>query len=109
MLAALAFSFTYLAQQSVVLTPVQQDQVAVALEEDAQIMSNTQLAEQLVGQPADVQAEILRINTEASHTALRVAMLVPLLAALLGFFNSLRMVRLPDLEPLSSAEEMLMG
>ena len=109
MLAALAFSFTYLAQQSVVLTPVQQDQVAVALEEDAQIMSNTQLEEQLVGQPADVQAEILRINTEASHTALRVAMLVPLIAALLGFFNSLRMVRLPDLEPLSSAEEMLMG
>ena len=65
MLAALAFSFTTWPSQSMVLTPVQQDQVAVALEEDAQIMSNTQLEEQLAGQPAEVQAEILRINTEA--------------------------------------------
>ena len=41
-------------------------------------MTNTQLAEQLVGQPADVQAEIIRINTEVRPIALQVALLVPL-------------------------------
>ena len=45
MLAALAFSFTRMAQASTVLSPEQQDLVAVALEEDAQIMSDTQLEE----------------------------------------------------------------
>ena len=78
MLASLAFAFNYMAQSSLVLTPVQQDQVAVALEEDAQIMSDTLLAEQLAGQPPDVQAEILRINTQARYIGLQVALLVPL-------------------------------
>jgi MFS family permease len=109
MLATLAFSFTNLAQSSTVLTPVQQDQVAQALEEDAQIMSNTQLAEQLAGQPADVQAEIIRINTEARHIALQVALLIPLMASLLGLLDSFRMVRLPDIEPSSAAEEFVLG
>ena len=43
MLATLALTFNNMAQSSLVLSPVQQDQLAVALEEDAQIMSNTQL------------------------------------------------------------------
>ncbi len=51
MLAAMSLAFTNMAQESLVLTPEQQVQVAQALEEDAQIMSNTQLEEQLVGQP----------------------------------------------------------
>ncbi len=72
-------------------------------------MSNTQLEEQLAGQPADVQAEILRINTEASHIALQVALMVPLIAGLIGFLNSFRMVKLPDLEPSAAAEGLLMG
>ncbi len=42
-------------------------------------MSNTQLAALLAGQPPEVQAEIIRINTEARHLALQVALLVPLL------------------------------
>jgi MFS family permease len=109
MLAALSITFTNMAQSSAVLAPVQQDQVAQALDEDAEIMSNTQLAEQLVGQPADVQAEIIRINTEARYTAMQVALLVPLLAALLGFLNSFRMVRLPDLEPSAAAEGLVLG
>jgi MFS family permease len=109
MLATLAIVFNNLAQSSLVLSPAQQDQVAVALEEDAQIMSNTYLTEQLAGQPADVQAEILRINTEARHIALQVALLVPLIAGLLGFLNSFRMVRMPDLEPSSAAEGLLLG
>jgi hypothetical protein len=109
MLATLAITFTRMAQESLVLAPEQQVQVAQALEEDAQIMSNTQLEEQLIGQPADVQAEIIRINTDARFIALQVALLVPLLASLLGFINSFRMVKLPDLEPSSAAEGLLLG
>jgi hypothetical protein len=109
MLAALAFSFNSMAQSSTVLSPDQQEQVAVALEEDAQIMSDTQLEAQLAGQPAEVQAEVIRINTEARYDAMRFALLVPFLAGLLGFLNSFRMVRLPDPEPSSAAEGMVLG
>ena len=109
MLATLAFTFTNMAESSVVLAPEQQEQVAQALEEDAEIMSNTQLEEQLASQPADVQAEIIRINTEARHIALQVALLVPLMAGLLGLLNSFRMVRMPDPEPSNAAEGMLLG
>jgi hypothetical protein len=109
MLAALSIAFTNMAQSSTVLTPTQQDQVAQALEEDAQIMSDTQLAEQLAGQPPEVQAEIIRNNTEARYFAMQVALLVPLMASLLGLLNSFRMVKLPDLEPSSAAEELLVG
>ena len=69
---------------STVLTPAEQQQVATGLEHDAEVMSNTELEEQLVGQPPDVQAEIIRINTEARPLALQVALLVPILAGLLG-------------------------
>jgi MFS family permease len=109
MLATLSFTFTEMAQSSSVLTPVQQDQVAAALEEDAQIMSDTQLVEQLAGQPEAVQAEIIRINTDARFIALQVALLVPFIAGLLGLINGIRMVRMPDLEPSSAVEGMLLG
>ena len=109
MLAALSVAFTYMANSSTVLTPDQQVQVAQALEEDAQIMSTTQLEAQLAGQPPEVQAEIIRINTQASYIALQVALLVPLIAGLLGLLNSFRMVKLPDLEPSSAAEGMVLG
>jgi hypothetical protein len=109
MLATLSLAFTNMAQASTVLTPDQQVQVAQALEEDAEIMSNTQLEAQLAGQTPEVQAEIIRINTDARHIALQIALLVPLIAALLGFLNSFRMVRLPDLAPASSAEGLLLG
>ena len=71
-------------------------------------MSNTALEELLVGQPQDVQDEIIRINTEARPFALQIALLVPLVAALLGLVTSLRMMRLPDPKP-SSAEGMALG
>ena len=108
MLATLALVSTYLAQQSMVLTPEQQMKVATAVEEDAQIMSDTMLAAQLAGQSPEVQAEILRINREAREMALQIALVVPLLSALLGFLNTFRMTRLPDPEP-SSAAEMVLG
>ena len=80
-------------------------QVSQALEHDAEIMSNTALTAQLAGQPADVQAEIIRINTQARPLALQIALLIPILAGLLGLGVSLRMRRQPD--PVSNAAEGL--
>ena len=109
MLAVLSLTFTNMAQSSTVLPPAQQQQqVATVLEHDAEIMSNTQLKQQLAGQPAAIQDEIIRINTEARHIALQVALLVPLIACLLGLVNSFRMVRLRDPKP-GSAAEMALG
>jgi len=109
MMAALAFTFTTMAESSVVLTPAEATQVATALDDDAQLMSNTQLEVVLAGQPADVQAEILRINTEARPIALQVALLVPLLAGLLGLGISFRMARQPDVAPSAAAEGLAFG
>jgi MFS family permease len=104
MLATLAFAFTNLAESSTVLDPAQQQQVAQALDEDAQVMSNSQLDGLIVNQPPDVEAEIIRINTEARPLALQVALLVPLLAGLLGLLVSFRMVRVGDVKPQASLE-----
>ena len=109
MLASLSFAFTSLSESSSVLAPAEQAQVATALEDDAEIMSNTQLAEQLVGQPPETKAEIIRINTEARPLALQIALLIPILAGLIGLFNSFRMMRLPDPKPSGSAEGMVLG
>lgn len=109
MLATLSLSFTNMAQASTVLPLAEKEQVAAALEEDAEIMSNTQLEQQLAGQPEEIQAEIIRINTEARELGLQVALLVPLLASLLGFVNSFRMRRLPDPEPSAAAEGLAFG
>ena len=100
MLATLSLSFTHLADSSTVLTPAQQQRVSDTLEHDAQVMSNTQLQQRLAGEPQPVQDEIVSINTDARHRALQVALLIPILAALIGLGNSFRMMRLP--EPASS-------
>ena len=109
MLATLSITFTDMAQASTVLAPAEQQRVADALEEDAQVLSNTQLEQQLAGQPQDVQDEIIRINTDARPLALQVALLVPLLAGLVGLFNAFRMLRLPEPEPSGSVEGMALG
>jgi hypothetical protein len=61
-----------------VLPPADQQRVAQALEENAQFMSNTQLAQLLVNQPPEIRDEIIRINTESRPLALQVALLIPL-------------------------------
>ena len=109
MLAALSISFTTMAENSAVLPPAEQQQIAQALEDDAQVMSNTQLEEQLAGQPPEIQAEVIRINTDARPLALQVALLVPIIAALIGLINSFRMVRLPEPAPSRAAEGTLSG
>jgi hypothetical protein len=72
-------------------------------------MSNTQLIELLEGEPPQIQAEVIRINNEARPLALQVALLVPIMAGLLGLLNSFRMSRLPDVTPSSAAEGMSIG
>jgi MFS family permease len=109
MLASLSLIFTHKADSSDVLTPAQQEQVADGLEDNAEVMTNTHLAELLKGQPPAVQEEIVEINTDARPIALQIALLIPLGAALLGLVNGFRMTRLPDPKPSSSAEGMLLG
>jgi EmrB/QacA subfamily drug resistance transporter len=109
MLMTLSLTFTSMSNASTVLNSRQQAQVAKELEHDAQIMSNTQLEAQLTGYRPAVKDEVIRINTDARHKALQVALLVPLIAALIGLFASFRMMRLPDPVASEAAEEMLGG
>jgi MFS family permease len=109
MLASLSLVFTHEANSSDVLTPAQQTQVADELEHDAEVMSTTDLQKQLEGQPPAVQQEIVKINEDSRPIALQIALLVPLLAALLGLVNGFRMTRLPDPEPSGAAETVLGG
>ncbi|MFL6131966.1 MAG: MFS transporter [Nocardioidaceae bacterium] len=109
MLAALSFSFTQNVQNSTVIPPADQQHIAAVLEDDAEVMSNTQLAQQITGQPAAVEAEVVAINHDARNRSLQIALLVPLLAALAGLGNSFRMLRLPDQKPSSSLDGMDFG
>jgi hypothetical protein len=109
MLASLSLLFTNEANSSAVLTSQEAARVSKALEKNAEVMTNTHLETLLVGQPADVKAEILHINTKARPKALQIALLVPLIAALLGLLNGFRMTRLPDPEPSAAAESVLGG
>jgi EmrB/QacA subfamily drug resistance transporter len=109
MLASLALAFTQEAESSDVLTPAQREQVADGLEHNAEVMTNTELEELLEGQTPAVQDEILDINEEARPIALQIALLVPLIAALLGIMAGFLMTRLPDPEPSEAAETLLAG
>jgi EmrB/QacA subfamily drug resistance transporter len=99
MLAMLSITFTHKANASNVLSPSDKQHVASVLEHDAEVMSNSQLNELLAEHPQRVQDEIIRINTESRPRALQIALLVPILAGLLGLGNSFRMMRLPDPKP----------
>jgi hypothetical protein len=109
MLASLSLVFTQKADSSTVLSADQKNTVATQLQDNAEVMSNTHLDALLDGQPQATQDEIIRINTEARPIALQIALLIPLLAALIGLFNGFRMTRLPDLEPSAAAESLLAG
>jgi EmrB/QacA subfamily drug resistance transporter len=104
LLATLALSFTSLTEASEVIPPAQQQQIADALEDDAQVVSTTQIEELAAGEPEPVQDEIVRINTDANDLSLQVALLVPILAGLFGLLNAFRMMRLPDVEPVADTE-----
>jgi hypothetical protein len=105
----LSLTFTSMAESSTVLPPPVQERVAQVLEDDAEVMSNTQLEQLLASQPEEIQDEAVRINTDARPLALQVALLIPILAALVGLFNSFRMMRLPDPTPSTAADGMVLG
>jgi hypothetical protein len=109
MLATLSIAFTDKAESSKVLPQAEQQQVADALEDDAEVMSNTQLEKLLADQPPAISDEIVRINTDTRPLALQVALMIPILAGLIGLFNSFRMLRLPDPKPSSAAEGVALG
>jgi hypothetical protein len=109
MLAALSLSFNEMTEASSVIPSDQKEQIADTLEEDAQIMSDTQLDALLVQEPEAVRQEVLRINTDARDLALQMALLVPVLAGLIGVFNSFRMMRLPEITPSASIEGTTLG
>ena len=96
LLASLSIAFTDMAKSSDVLSGDEQERVAEALEDDAQVVSDDQLEELLAEEPEETSEEIVRINDEARPLALQVALLVPLIAALIGLFLAFRMMRLPD-------------
>lgn len=109
LLAALSLSFINMTEASDVIPPADQERIASVLEDNAQIVSTTQLEELLADQPDEIQQEIIAINSDAGNLSLQVAMLVPVLACLLGFVNSFRMMRLPDITPSASADGAVLG
>src|SRR6478609_1111177 len=96
-------------ENSQVIPAAHQQQIAAALEDDAEVMSNTQLDQQITSEPPAVEEEVLAINNDARNLSLQIALLVPLLAGLLGFANSFRMLRLPDQKPSGSLEGLDFG
>jgi EmrB/QacA subfamily drug resistance transporter len=109
LLAALSVSFVNMTESSDVIPPADQETISEVLEDNAEFVSTTQLEELLADQPEEIQDEIIRINSDAGNLALQVAMLVPVLACLLGFLNAFRMMRLPDFKPSAAAEGLVGG
>jgi EmrB/QacA subfamily drug resistance transporter len=91
MLLALTSFFTELSEDSTVLSAPVKEQVADALDEDARFLTNTELRELVADAPEDTADEIVRINTEARPDALRVTLMGPLAASLLGLVVSTRL------------------
>ncbi len=107
MLATLAFTFTASVNASTVLPAADKAHISAVLEENAQLMSTTQLNDMLAGEPQDVQDEVIAINEHARPIALQVALFIPILAGLAGIGNGFRMRRLPDPEPSGNAESVI--
>jgi MFS family permease len=109
MLAALSLSFTNLTNQSAIIPTDDKQRIYTVLEEDAQVLSDAQLQSQIANQPEAIQAEVLSINTEARDLSLQVALLVPVIAGIIGTINSFRMMRLPDIKPSADIEGVTLG
>jgi hypothetical protein len=100
----LSFSFTNMVESSTVIPQAQQQHITNVLEHDAEFMSDAQLEHLVTDEPPAVQQVILDINSDARDISLQVALLVPVLAGLIGLINGLRMRRLPDIEPATDLE-----
>ena len=109
LLAVLSLSFTNMTEASSVIPADQQQQIADKLDEDAEVTSSAKLEQLLAEEPEAVQDEVIRINTDATNRSLQVALLVPILAGLIGLFNSFRMMRLREIEPRAAIEGATLG
>lgn len=109
MLATLAFSFNNLTTKSAIIPDAEKNQIYTTLEDNAQILSDTQLQEQISTQPSEIQDEVLKINNESRNRSLQAALLIPLLAGIVGSIISFKMVKLPEIEPSSKGEGSIMG
>jgi len=109
LLAALSISFINMTEASDVISPADQAKIVSVLEDNAEFVSTSQLELLLADQPDEVAQEVIDINTAAGDLALQVAMLVPVLACLLGFLNSFRLMRLPDYKPSADLEGVSLG
>ena len=101
--------FTHQTEASAVIPPAQQQQISAYMEHDAEVMSNTALQQQIADEPKAVHDEVLAINTHARNLSLQIALLIPVLASLLGLLNSFRMLRLPNIEPQAGIEGVSLG
>jgi len=108
LLAVLSLSFTNMTEGSAVI-PANQQQIAEKLDEDAEVTSNAKLEQLLAEEPKAVQDEVISINTDATNRSMQVALLVPIIAGLIGLFNAFRMMRLPEIEPSASIEGATLG
>ena len=109
LLATLSLAFTNMVNDSAVIPSSQKQQISKSLEHDAEVVSNTQVEKLVADEPRAVQDEILKINTDATNLALQVALLIPILAGLLGLMNSFRMMRLPEIKPSAAVEAAALG
>jgi hypothetical protein len=109
LLAVLSLSFTNMTEATSVIPADQQQQIADKLDEDAEVTSNAKLEQLLAEEPEAVQDEVVRINTDSTNRSLQVALFVPIIAGLIGLFNSFRMMRLREVEPRASVEGATLG
>ena len=109
MLAFLAFDFTNLVDDSAVIPPAQQQQIVehagARRRGHEQLPARAAARRRASGRPGRGAPD----QHEARDRSLQVALLVPLLASLLGLLNSFRMMRLPDPIAAGSGEGMALG
>jgi hypothetical protein len=104
MLAVLSFSFTHMTDNGAVIASAQREQIATTLEDNAEVMSNTQLAALLAPRAQGRRWRDPSVQPGIARPIAAGALLVPLLASLGEFVNGFRMRRLPDIEPVANRE-----
>ncbi len=79
--------------ESKVLTLEQQDQIAEAVKEDVEVVSNTELEAKLESQPEEIKDEVIWINTEANKDAFGITLFSAGIVSLLGLCVALLLPR----------------
>ena len=107
MLAVLSFTFTNLTEYSKVIPPgataTDREHARRRRGSDEQHQARQTCSST---SPKTSKPRFSDINSEARDRSLQVALLVPMLASLIGLVNGFRMRRLPDIEPAANLEGM---